>query len=90
MLTQLLKISCQYSYLPNKQFCPNKWVPYPSVVVVVFPQAPFRVMNVPRPCPSIPNRQDRPAFLGIYKSGPDRISIGTGGQVLVPRRKNSA
>ena len=43
MLTQLLKISCQYSYLPNKQFCPNKWVP----------------------CPSIPNRQGKPAFLGI-------------------------
>ena len=68
MLTQLLKISCQYSYLPNKQFCPNKWVP----------------------CPSIPNRQGRPAFPGIYKSGPDRISIGTGGQVLVPRCNNSA
>ena len=43
MLTQLLKISHQYSYLPNKQFCPNNWVPYPS----------------------IPNRQGRPAFLGI-------------------------
>ena len=31
MLTQLLKISCQYSYLPNKQFCPNKWVTCPSI-----------------------------------------------------------
>ena len=31
MLTQLLKISCQYSYLPNKQFCPNNWVPCPSI-----------------------------------------------------------